>query len=73
MFIELVKKGGIVLLIVIDEELCIGCGLCEDSCPKVFKVGEDGVAHVIIENFEDCKNLEEVAEDCPMAAIIIKE
>lgn len=26
---------------------CIGCGLCEGTCPSVFKLGEDGLSHVI--------------------------
>ncbi|HDP69667.1 MAG TPA: ferredoxin [Actinobacteria bacterium] len=60
------------LLVVIDEELCVGCGLCEETCPEVFEVWEDNVAHVITEDVEECEDLEGVAEDCPVGAITIK-
>ncbi len=25
----------------VDEELCIGCGACEGSCPEVFELVDD--------------------------------
>ena len=30
----------------IDKSGCIGCGLCEGSCPAVFRVADDGLAEV---------------------------
>ena len=30
----------------IDQDLCTGDGLCEDLCPEVFKILEDGIAYV---------------------------
>ena len=27
------------------NENCIGCGLCAGTCPEVFRMGDDGVAH----------------------------
>ena len=29
------------------NEDCIGCGLCEGTCPDVFSIGDDGVAHAL--------------------------
>ena len=29
------------------NENCIGCGLCAGTCPEVFRMGDDGVAHGI--------------------------
>ncbi|MCK4267909.1 MAG: ferredoxin, partial [Actinomycetia bacterium] len=32
---------------IIEKELCIGDGICEDICPQVFKLKDDGFAHVL--------------------------
>lgn len=53
------------------NDTCIGCGMCEGTCPEVFKVGDDGVAHAIEE--EVPAGAEESAaqamQDCPVGAI----
>lgn len=57
----------------VNEELCIGCGACESTCPKVFKVKEDGKSHVIdAEACKDC-NCQEAADNCPVQAITLEE
>jgi ferredoxin len=30
----------------IDQDLCTGDGLCEDHCPDVFVILDDGIAYV---------------------------
>jgi NAD-dependent dihydropyrimidine dehydrogenase PreA subunit len=56
----------------VDEDTCIGCGLCEDVCPadpNVFDVGgKSEVVHP--EACIDCKACE---ESCPVNAIVLKE
>jgi ferredoxin len=56
---------------VVDQSLCIGCGLCEDTCPDVFRIMDDGFAHPIVEPVPheqyDC--VQESAEICPVEAI----
>lgn len=52
----------------IDESLCTGCGLCAASCPDVFEIGDDNLAHVKAQTCEDC-DVEQVAGDCPVEAI----
>ena len=32
--------------VTIDKSGCIGCGLCEGTCPEVFHVADDGLAEV---------------------------
>jgi ferredoxin len=56
--------------VTVDDSACVGCGLCEQSCPNVFEMQNDGIAHV--KNFTDpgC-DLVEVADQCPVSAIKI--
>ena len=57
----------------IDNDLCTACGLCVDSVPDVFELGDD-VAEVksadVPENLED--DVQEASDDCPVEAIIIE-
>ena len=56
---------------VVDEDLCIGCGNCEDECPEVFRLEDDGFAHVITpspgEDLYDC--VRNAIDSCPVDAI----
>jgi ferredoxin len=57
----------------VDEETCIGCGVCVSVCPDVFELNDDSVA-VVIEG-ADCDSAgccEEAAENCPVQAITIE-
>ena len=55
----------------IDSDLCTGCGICSDSVPDVFTMGDD-VAEVtsaeVPQNLEDA--VKEAASDCPAEAIL---
>jgi ferredoxin len=59
----------------IDKETCFGCGLCEATCPKVFKMGGDGKAEVIINEIDKGSEADsrQAADDCPVSAIKIIE
>jgi ferredoxin len=52
----------------VDTATCVGCGLCEQSCPDVFQIEGDGIAHVKSQTSATC-NLQEVADQCPVNAI----
>ena len=57
----------------VDPDLCTGCGICEDICPDVFEIGDDGLSHVIDPNAcEDAGCCEEAADECPEGAITIE-
>ncbi|MBN3038009.1 MAG: ferredoxin [Candidatus Omnitrophica bacterium] len=54
----------------VNEELCVGCELCVNTCPEVFEM-QDGKAIVKAdpvpqEAEENCKKSK---EDCPVEAI----
>ena len=57
--------------IVVNEELCIGCGTCEALCPSMFKM-EDGKSSVIGEDCGNC-DCKEVVDSCPVNAISLKQ
>ncbi|MCF8228378.1 MAG: ferredoxin [Bacteroidales bacterium] len=57
---------------IVDEDLCIGCAACEEACPDVFQMSDDGeMAKVILdpvpEDLQDCAMTAE--EECPVEAI----
>ena len=36
------------MIAIVDEELCTGCGVCAETCPEVFELLDD-LAKIIIE------------------------
>lgn len=57
--------------VIVDQDACVGDGICEDICPEVFELRDDGLAYVLIEEpSEDLiKKVQEAAEQCPALAI----
>ena len=54
----------------VDEELCIGCGACEGTCPEVFELNDDKSQvklDPVPEEFQECAL--EAEENCPVQAI----
>ena len=57
----------------VDLDLCTRCGICEDTCPDVFEVGDDGLSNVIdADACEEADCCEEAAEECPEGAISLE-
>ena len=56
------------------DDTCTACGLCSDSCPEVFALG-DVIAEVLMDEIppEYEAAVEEAAEECPAMAIVIEE
>lgn len=54
---------------------CISCNLCVEACPEVFKMGEDGLAHPIVDEVptELEEKAREACEACPVDAIILED
>lgn len=59
----------------IDESTCTGCGVCSDSCPEVFKLGDDNIAKVIVDEVPAGKEdaVREAAGNCPVTCITVEE
>lgn len=55
------------------NENCIGCGLCANTCPAVFAMGDDGVAHGSGFDPELLDTVQEARDGCPVDAISIEE
>lgn len=57
----------------VDKDLCIGCGNCVTDCPKCFELNDEGKSEVKEGCGEDCCDLSEVADNCPVQAITVKK
>lgn len=59
----------------VDEDLCIGCGICEGVAPEVFSLENEPVAQVIMDpvELEFQEAARQAAEDCPEDAIDVEE
>lgn len=58
----------------VDEDLCIGCGLCADTCPDIFEIVDDkSIVRVseVPKTYEDL--VKEARDNCPVDAISIEE
>ena len=57
---------------VVDEELCIGCGVCAELCPEVFTIRDDKSWVIGPDKCTTC-DCEEAAASCPVTAIELVE
>jgi ferredoxin len=53
----------------VDQDLCVGCGLCAQVCSDVFELKADGKADVIsgADLSADC--IQDAVDQCPVGAI----
>ena len=56
------------------EDACTACGMCCDTCPAVFFMGDD-IAEVVSEDVppEHESDVEQAAEECPVSAILLDD
>ncbi|HBR08600.1 MAG TPA: ferredoxin [Clostridiales bacterium] len=58
----------------VDRSGCIGCGLCEVTCPEVFRMAEDDKSEVYAQPTpENLAAAREAEENCPVSVIRIEE
>ncbi|KAF5077141.1 ferredoxin [Oscillibacter ruminantium] len=51
----------------VDQDTCIGCGLCISSVPEVFEMNADGKAEAIADGPDDA--VKSAIDACPVSAI----
>jgi ferredoxin len=61
--------------VVVDVSLCNLHGLCLETVPEVFKIGDDGVLHVLDETPPESlrAKVDKAVRECPTGAIFIEE
>ncbi|ADL12426.1 ferredoxin [Acetohalobium arabaticum] len=59
------------IVLEVDPELCISCGLCIEECPAVFDWGDDDKAVAIVDTIPEKVQGDAIAaqEGCPTDAI----
>jgi len=56
----------------VEPDICIGCGLCVQTCPEVFRMEADkAIAYVGVVPDSVEGTCRQAADDCPVTAIII--
>lgn len=54
----------------VDQDTCIGCGLCVTICPEVFQLNADGKAEAMADTTDDNRDsVLEAIDSCPVSAI----
>ena len=58
----------------LDRDGCISCGLCAATCPEVFRMADDGVAEVYVNEVPaDAEGSAVEAQDgCPVSVITVE-
>jgi ferredoxin len=59
----------------VDQDLCLGCGVCAVACPEVFEMDNNDKAQVKVcpipsEAEAGCRD---ASDQCPVSAIIIED
>jgi len=53
----------------VDQDLCVGCGLCTQVCADVFEMNAEGKAAVIAGADEGADCVQDAIDQCPVGAI----
>ncbi|MGL4362638.1 MAG: ferredoxin [Cellulosilyticaceae bacterium] len=59
---------------VVDQNICIGCGLCASTCPEVFSMNDEGLSVAILADIPEDEEsaADDAADSCPVGAISVE-
>lgn len=59
--------------VVVDPDICLGCGICEGICPDVFSLAANPFAVVLLDPVPEQyhADVKDAVEQCPEEAISI--
>ena len=52
------------------EDICVGCGMCAQICPEVYKIKNDKAANPVPREVED--KVKQAVSECPVEAIKVE-
>jgi ferredoxin len=58
------------MVLYVDGDRCIGCELCTDSLPDVFRMNSHGVSEVHNSSGASASEIWEAIESCPAECIV---
>ena len=53
----------------VDEDVCIGCELCVNTVPEVFRMRDDSIAEVYDPAGASEEQIQEAIDNCPVSCI----
>ncbi|MDD3416287.1 MAG: ferredoxin [Lachnospiraceae bacterium] len=54
----------------VDQEMCIGCGMCAEIASEIFRMNEEGKAESYADAVDGLEaSAQEAIDSCPVAAI----
>lgn len=59
------------MIVKVDDDACIGCGICVGACPEDVLVVKDGTAYAA--DPSDCIGCKACEDSCPVEAIEVKD
>lgn len=53
----------------VDQQICIGCGLCASIVPDVFQLNDEGVSEVHNQGGAPEEKIQQAIDSCPVNCI----
>ena len=58
---------------IVNQEICIGCGLCAALAEKTFKIDNEGKSVVKPKTGDSKENISSAVNSCPVSAIKVSQ